>query len=224
MYYKKYVNISKPKSMFKFLKDHLTYYVQGGSTIANNVKIPTLKLEGDADKAYKYLHQTQYSCINKRTDKWEKEHPDFEIYFAGRSGGHLVLVSKPNITTCLPHFINLYTYEQFKSYCKENYGSIKAYLPEMRKFTIAVRDFDRLCDELRNTVNYISKNIVEKIMYHIDINLDAHYEIDPDTVASEEFAEELASEWFSECEPELKLDKVSTLIVNEEEMDKECIC
>ena len=44
-----------------------------------------------------------------------------------------------------------------KEYCRYYYGSVKNYMSELRYYTQLVRDFDQLCDDLRDYVNEISK-------------------------------------------------------------------
>jgi hypothetical protein len=48
------------------------------------------------------------------------------------------------------------TYEDYKDWCRENYGSVKANRDELVRFTKLVQDFDRLCDQLRDFCEELS--------------------------------------------------------------------
>lgn len=52
-------------------------------------------------------------------------------------------------------------YKEFKNECKEYYGGVKYYKEELKDFVKLVQDFDKLCDELRNEVNYLSLHYEE---------------------------------------------------------------
>ena len=59
MFYKTGVDICNTKSMWNYLKDHFMYYTMNSwnrsESIANNVKLYNLKLEGDWTVAMRYL-------------------------------------------------------------------------------------------------------------------------------------------------------------------------
>lgn len=161
MFYKKGVNISKAKSMFKFLKEHFMYYTlnswNGLKSIANNVKLYNLELDGDMNKVLDYLYETDCSEINDMISEWEKSHKEYSLGFNGYSGGYLVLYNKENSLNILPDIIiENSNYEDFKKDCKEYYGSIKAYKSELVYYTQLVQDFDKLCDKIRDYVNELS--------------------------------------------------------------------
>lgn len=166
MFYKKGIDITNAKQMFEFLKSHYTYDTMnswnGLKSIANNVKIYNLDLEGDWDNALSFLYDNNgYSdlvyLINDTIELWEDEHPGFSVGFNGRSGGYLVLYHEKHNGNILPSFIIDYDYEDFKEYCKDYYGGVKYCKEDLRFYTELVRDFDKLCDELRNIVNEYSK-------------------------------------------------------------------
>ena len=68
MFYKKGIDITNAKQMFKFLRGHYMYDTMnswnGLKSIANNVKIYNLKLDGDAWNALRYLEDDNYFNIN----------------------------------------------------------------------------------------------------------------------------------------------------------------
>jgi hypothetical protein len=167
MFYKTGIDITNDKQMFNFIKDHFTYYTMncwnGLSTIANNVKLYNLNLEGDWSTALNLLENGGYEYIEELINIWEAEHPTYGVYFNGRSGGYLVLSNKDNARTILPEAIEESdTYEEYKEYCQYYYGSVKRNRPDLVFYTKLIRDFDKLCDELRSICNDMSKtNFVE---------------------------------------------------------------
>ena len=158
MFYTKGVDITNDKQMFNFLKNHFQYPIMHGTkTIANNVKIYNLRLSGDCWTALTFLQDDNYFIVNMMIEDWEAEHSDYKVGFSGRSGGYLVLYSADNYHRgVLPDDLDCEDYEEYKSYCKECYGSVRAnrkYLVETVKL---VQDFDRLCDEIRDYVDDLS--------------------------------------------------------------------
>lgn len=168
MFYKTGVDISNSKSMWEFLHNHFTYSTcnswNGGKSIAHNVKLYNLKLEGDWTVAARFLLDEQdlgdlQFLIQEKIDYFVAEHSMFRVHFNGRQGGYLVLYNRDNNCNILPDFITDYDdYEHFKSYIKTCYGqAVKEFTDELRVWTGLVRDFDRLCDDLRDLVNEYSK-------------------------------------------------------------------
>ena len=161
MFYKKGIDITNAKQMFKFLRGHYMYDTMnswnGLKSIANNVKIYNLNLDGDAWNALRYLEDDNYLNINMMIEDWEAEHPDYTVGFNGRSGGYLVLYSKHNNRNVLPdEIIDYDNYEDFKDNLKEYWGGVKYFMDDLRFYTKLVQDFDKLCDEIRNYVNELS--------------------------------------------------------------------
>lgn len=161
MFYKKGIDITNAKQMFEFLKSHYTYDTMnswnGLKSIANNVKIYNLGLDGDHWNALRYLKDDNYFNINMMIEDWEAEHPNYTVGFNGRSGGYLVLYNKKGNGNVLPHVItDAEDYEAFKEDCTYYYGGVKYFLNELREYTKLVQDFDKLCDEIRNYVNELS--------------------------------------------------------------------
>ena len=161
MFYKKGLDISNTKEMYEFLKGHFTYDTMNSwnslKSIANNVKIYNLGLEGDAWNALRYLEDDCYFTINSMIGDWEEDHEGYEVSFNGRSGGYLVLTSKHHNRNILPDcIVDSVDYEDFKQYCKDYWDGVKYYKQELRDYVELVRDFDKLCDELRNYVNELS--------------------------------------------------------------------
>lgn len=161
MFYKKGIDITNAKQMFNFLRDHYMYDTMNSwnqlKSIANNVKIYNLNLEGDHWNALRYLEDDQYVNVNSMIEDWEAEHPDYVVGFNGRSGGYLVLYNKGNNRNVLPNeIIDFDNYEDFKDNLKEYWGGVKYFMSDLRYYTKLVQDFDKLCDEIRNYVNELS--------------------------------------------------------------------
>ena len=169
MFYTPNVDISSVKSMWNFLHDHFTYYTMNSwnraKSIAHNVKLYNLKLEGDWTVALRYLNDENDSgelnvLIEDTIRDWECIHPGYTLGFNGRSNGYLVLYDKYSSGgSVLPDYVTDYDYyEDFKTELAADYGfAICECLQELRDITNVVRDFDKLCDELRDLVNAYSK-------------------------------------------------------------------
>jgi hypothetical protein len=162
MFYVKGIDITSDRQMFEFLKEHFEYFTMnpwnGLKTIANKVKLHSLHLSGDWCTALSLLENGEYDTISYMIDDWRRQHPGYEVYFNGRSGGYLVLCNTSNNGTILPYCVDaLDTYEEYKEYCRKEYcGSVKANRDELVFFTKLVQDFDKLCDELRDYCDELS--------------------------------------------------------------------
>lgn len=162
MFYKTGVDITNDKQMFNFLKKHFAYYTLNAwnreESIANNVKLYNLNLSGDWSVAMNLLSEGEYENINWIIADWCRDHNGYEIYFNGRSGGYLVLMNNDNNHSILPDAI-IYndTYEDYKDFCREFYGSVKANRSDLVYYVKLVQDFDKLCDELRDYCDGLSK-------------------------------------------------------------------
>lgn len=159
MFYTKGVDITKDKSMFNFIAQHPTYYT-GNSwnrirSIAHNVKLYKLGLEGDWCRALAHLESGEYDTLNWVIRDWEREHPGYTVGFNGRSSGYLVLYNRAG-GSVIPDILDYETYEDYKADMRDYYGSVKANRDELVQFVRLVQDFDRLCDELRRIVNGLS--------------------------------------------------------------------
>ena len=162
MFYIKGIDITNDKQMFNFLKDHFQYYTMNSwnrsKSIAHNVKIYNLHLSGDQWTALTFLQDDDYFVVNMMIEDWEADHPGYKVGFNGRSGGYLVLYSADNYRCVLPDDVDdSETYEDYKSYCREYYGSVKANRRDLVETVKLVQDFDRLCDDLRDYVDELSK-------------------------------------------------------------------
>jgi hypothetical protein len=162
MFYKTGVDITKDKSMFNFLKNHFEYPTlnswNGLHSIANNVKIHNLNLSGNCWTALQLLENGEYDNIRWMIVDWEREHDGYEVYFNGRSNGYLILTEEHNNYHILPNdILDCDTYEDYKEYCRDNYGSVKANRDDLVYYTKLVQDFDKLCDELRDYCDQLSK-------------------------------------------------------------------
>lgn len=159
-FYKTGLDITKAKQCFEFLARHSTYYTMSSwnafKSIANNVKIYGLGLEGDAWNALTLLENEDYFTVNEMIRDWELEHEGYAVGFNGKSGGWLVLYNKGNYLNVLPDELTG-DYEYFKEYCKDHCGSVESYMSTLREYVRLVQDFDRLCDQIREYVNELSK-------------------------------------------------------------------
>ena len=161
MFYKKGIDITNDRQMFEFLKDHYEYYTMsswnGLKSIANNVKVHNLNLDGNCWTALAFLQDDDYFTINMMIEDWEAEHKGYKVGFNGRSGGYLVMYNDDNNRSVLPDDVdNCEDYEEYKRYCKEYYGSVKSNRRDLVEVVRLVQDFDKLCDELRDYVNELS--------------------------------------------------------------------
>lgn len=161
MFYQKGVDISNTKSMFNFLNDHFMYDTMsswnGLKSIANNVKVYNLNLEGDEWEALAALERDNYDEVNYMIEDWEYDHKGYKVGFNGKSGGYLVLYNEHDNRCAIPdRLIGYDSYEDFKEDYKY-YGTMKDAKYELREYVELVRDFDKLCDELRDYVNELSK-------------------------------------------------------------------
>ncbi len=174
LFQKSGVDICSPKSMFEFINNHFTYDTLNSwnrlKSIANNVKLYNLELDGDWGTVLDYLYDKedigdlQYQ-ISEMIYDWEHEHPGYSLGFNGRSNGYLVIYNHDrqngtiNFRNILPDdLVGFDTYEEFKESIKDYYGwTMKDMIPELREYTKLIRDFDKLCDDLRELVNDYSK-------------------------------------------------------------------
>lgn len=162
MFYKSGIDITKDKQMFEFLKGHFEYPTMSSwnrlYSIANDVKMYRLGLTGDWWMALKLLENGEYENLNWIIQEWLEDHKGYEVYFNGRSGGYLILKDKDYNGHMLPEYIlDNDTYEDYKEWCHEYYGSVKANRDELVRYTKLVQDFDRLCDRLRDYCDEISQ-------------------------------------------------------------------
>lgn len=163
MFYQKGVDICNNRSMYDFLNNHFMYDTMsswnGLKSIANNVKVYNLNLEGDAWEALAALERDDYFTVNDMIEDWEYEHKGYKVGFNGRSGGYLVLYNEHDNGNILPDYLYGFdSYEDFKDHYKTyNYGTMEDAKNELRGYVELVRDFDKLCDEIRDYVNELSK-------------------------------------------------------------------
>lgn len=168
MFYKTGIDITNDRQMFEFLKNHFEYWTMNSwnrlGTIANNVKLHNLKLSGDWCVAYDLLASGEYETVNMMIDDWLQEHPGYSVFFNGRSGGYLILGNAKDHGHILPDsIIDVDTYDEYKEYCREYFGSVKANRSDLRYYTKLVQEFDRLCDQLRDFCDELSRQKFEFI-------------------------------------------------------------
>jgi hypothetical protein len=166
MFYKTGVDITNDKQMFNFLRDHFEYYTanswNGLKSIANNVKLYNLDLTGNWCVALSLLEADDYDTINMLIHDWEREYCGYSVGFNGRSGGYLVLTDRGSARHVLPEEItDCVDYEDYKQYCREYYGTVKANRHVLVEYTKLVQAFDRLCDALRDYCDMLSQQSFE---------------------------------------------------------------
>lgn len=161
MFYTKGIDITKDKSMFNFIAGHPTYYTMNSwnrtRSIAHNVKLYNLGLEGDWGRALAHLESGEYDTIHFMIEDWEREHPGYKVAFNGRSNGYLVLYNKESFRSAIPDTLDYETYEDYKADMRDYYGSVRANRDELVEFVRLVQAFDKLCNEIRDFVNDLSK-------------------------------------------------------------------
>lgn len=155
------------KSMYLFLKNHFRYYTMNSwnclKSIANNVKLYNLDLEGDWCNAYQILIDNNWIDLEWLIKDFEEKHKWFYVGFNGRSGGYLVLYDKSGNGSILPKYIEDTTdYEDFKQYAKEYGYNVKDFKNDLMYYVEVVQDFDKLCDNMRLAVNEMSKMTPEE--------------------------------------------------------------
>ena len=168
MFYKTGVDVANTKSMWNFLKDHYSYYTMNSwnraKSIANNVKLYNLKLDGDWTVAMRYLLDESDAgllqmYIDDEIKAFEEEHRYYKVCFNGRSNGYLVLYNVDDNCSILPNCVDDYrTYEEFKEDVKSGWNgyNVTDFNRELRDTVEIVREFDKLCDRLRDLVNEYS--------------------------------------------------------------------
>lgn len=175
MFYKTGVDITNDKQMFNFLKNHFEYWTMNSwnrmESIANNVKLYNLDLTGDWSVALSLLEAGEYDTISWMIHDWEEENRGYEVTFNGRCGGYLVLTDKGSNAHVLPQAVyECEDYEEYKRYCKEFYGSVKENRWELVRYTKLVQSFDKLCDQLRDFCNELSKQSFEIVEMQKAVN------------------------------------------------------
>ena len=167
MFYQTGVDIASTKSMWEFLHNHFTYYTMNSwnrqTSIANNVKLYNLNLEGDWTVAMRYLFdEADSGCLQMNIDdmirEFEEKNSYYKVFFNGRSGGYLVLCDADSNKSMLPSCVADYdSYEEFKEDIKWQGYRVSDFDRELKDAVEIVREFDKLCDSLRDLVNEYSK-------------------------------------------------------------------
>lgn len=158
-----YVDVDKTnaKKMFEFLNKHFTYSTlnswNGLRSIANNVKIYNLQLEGDKWLALGIIENEEYTEVNNMIYDWETDHKGYRVGFNGRSSGYLVMYNENNNYNVIPNWIaDCSNYEEFENTCKDYYDSIEGAIEDLKYYVELVQSFDMLCDEIRDYMNNLS--------------------------------------------------------------------
>jgi hypothetical protein len=155
--------------MWEFLHEHFTYNTMNSwnrqTSIANNVKLYNLNLDGDWTVALRYLFDEadsgglQALIDDEIRDFDERHYPLYRVGFNGRSGGYLVLYNRDGNGSILPNCVTDYdSYADFKEDVKAGWNNYRVsdFDYELRQAVKIVRDFDKLCDTLRDIVNEYS--------------------------------------------------------------------
>lgn len=166
MFYTTGVDVASTKSMWEFLHNHFQYYTMNSwnrqKSIAHNVKVYNLKLEGDWTVAMRYLLDESDAgflqmYIDDEIRAFEEEHRWYKVGFNGRSGGYIVLYNANDNCSVLPECLDYDTYDDFKTEAHWNGYRVTDFDRELRDTVEIVREFDKLCDRLRDIVNEYSK-------------------------------------------------------------------
>lgn len=168
------VDISNAKSMFEFINEHYKYFTMnswnGLKSIANLVKIYALRLSGNPWTALHQLEAEEYLTVNEMIRDWEAEHPGYAVGFNGRSSGYLVLYNKDNMKSVIPDDLDGYdSYEDWKEDIHDWGYTTADFMPKLRELTNLVRDFDKLCDEIRDYVDMLSDTKFETTQMENDV-------------------------------------------------------
>jgi hypothetical protein len=166
MFYTTGVDVASTKSMWEFLHNHFQYYTMNSwnrsKSIAHNVKLYNLNLDGDWTVAMKYLFDESDAgllqmYIEDEIRAFEEEHRWYKVFSNGRSGGYLVLCNADNNSSVLPDCLDYDCYEDFKTEARWDGYRVTDFDRELRDAVEIVREFDKLCDRLRDLVNEYSK-------------------------------------------------------------------
>ena len=155
------VDISSPKSMFNFINGHYRYFTANSwnheRSIANNVKVYNLNLSGDPFVALCYLEAEEYHTINGMITDWQQSHEGYAVGFNGRSAGYLVLYQAHSFNSVVPSIMEGYkNYEDWRDDLKDSCECVCDYIYQLRELTELIRDFDKLCDDIREYVDGLS--------------------------------------------------------------------
>jgi hypothetical protein len=162
MFYKN-VNKNSSKEMYEYLKGHFTYFTNNSwnreKSIANNVKLYNLELDGDWGRLLEILEIDEYFTINTMIEEWESLHRNYKVGFNGRSAGYLVLYTFEDW-----YVENSENYAEFKELLKNDGFTLKDYHNTLKEEAEMVQSFDELCDNLREACQYMLSHakIVEK--------------------------------------------------------------
>lgn len=170
MFYRKNLNLGHLKEAYNFLYYHPKCslpHTRENFTIANNVKVYNLGLNhAVADLLDTVYHDFDFDMtVEMYLSAFEAEHPGYQVSFEGRSNGYLMLTKKDDSdvsSSCLPFYVIDWDYDMLKRSTKaagENITDMSALIIPLAK---TVRDFDRLCDDLRDALDRITSDRVSR--------------------------------------------------------------
>ena len=162
-YFNKTHGIKTLKDKFEYIKNHETYWTMNSwnrlYSIANNIKAYNLGFSNaQQDKLYGFIEcENFYQDIN-----FMIENSGLNVGVNGRSGGYLVLYNDKNnccaIDDCYCNFENYKEFlEHEKAYVEFRIAQENCRCIVERDFEL-VKQFDELCDEIRNYVMYLIDN------------------------------------------------------------------
>lgn len=170
MYYQKGLHIGRghEREMFDFLKNHFRYYTLNSwnrlKSIANEVKVYRLGLPYDSGAMLDALYITDYEPINQAIYRWEKDHPGYRVGFNGRSDGYIVLYNDDNNGDAA----DLDSYDDYEE--MKRWYAISDINYILRQKIAVVREFDKLCDELRAITAFMAEQYINSLLTEEDSN------------------------------------------------------
>lgn len=174
IYYKKNLNINHEKECWDFLHNHLCHFPKDTgrrsyflNTVANDFKVSHLQLDCDERITQGILATHEgWTAISVAATEWEESHPGTRIMF-DLGQGYVLLYGKKDCRNILPPEITDFEYDDFKEYCKQYYKGIKNY--DLKRHVNLIRDFDKLCDDLRGILNSKGVKLMNKNVPSISI-------------------------------------------------------
>lgn len=157
-FFDKTAGIDTPEDKYKYVRNHFRYFTMnswnGLKSIANNVKVYKMELS-NLNRAWEIVNACDDWSDNEFYRAVDAEIADsgLRVGFNGRSGGYLVLYNeKNNCDVCNGD----YFCENYEDAVEGN--DIDRDVLE-RDFALVQR-FDRLCDRLRDMLEYYTKRAV----------------------------------------------------------------
>lgn len=169
------------RDKYRYIKEHYRYYIMNSwnrlQSLANNVKIHHLPLTKEQIDRWWTIYSDDELCrdmyihINNILYDFERENPEFELFFNGRSGGYLVLKSAYNNDNLIDeHILDTESYEEMIEYYREYNGY--SYLDSRRECNRVINE----CYEYALLLDRVSDEILTELVYILDNSTIAEYE------------------------------------------------